>query len=499
MPFAIGGNQLDTTFSISNSLRFNRGDSPNLERTFSGSPTSTKKCTISFWLKLADPNDTNAKNIFSAIKSGTNEDFIKFMGVNNGILNNLELGFNNTIAGGLMSTGAGSSDFFKFRDPSAWYNICVAIDSSQGTADNRVKLYVNGNQIGLNSRVEGGSQIDDTPLTQDYELGFLTASKHQIGENVDGSGEHFDGYLSEFYFVDGQQLAPTTFSERNDNGVWVPKDAKDDITFGNYGFFLEFKQTGTSADASGMGADTSGNDNHFSASGLAAVDVTTDTPSNNFATLNPLIVPSEDNAPTLSEGNCRVVTSDNGSFGGLSTIGVSSGKWYAEFKYITASADNRAVVAVARDLNPFNTSDTSLGEDANSISYRAVDGGSYNNNSVSSYGSSYAAGDIIGVALDLDNLKLYFSKNGTFQNSGNPESGSTGTGALTASLSAGEFHFIGCGDVTSSFSETLEANFGNAPFTISTPKSDANGHGNFEFDVPSGYFALCTKNLAEYG
>lgn len=506
MPFAIGGNQLDTTFAISNSLRFNRGDSPNLEKTFSGTPTSTRICTISWWMKLADPNDTNGKAIFSAIKSGVNEDVIKFMGINNGILNSLEFAFNNGSDGTFMLS-VGSTQMIKFRDPSAWYNICVAIDTTQSNAANRVKTYINGQQVEHEARVEGGSITSDVPMTQNYELGFLTASKHQIGENTDGSGEHFDGYLSEFYFVDGQQLAPTTFSERNDNGVWVPKDAKDDITFGNYGFFLEFKQTGTSADASGMGADTSGNDNHFSASGLAAVDVTTDTPSNNFAVFNPLIahLTAGGNAtrPTYSEGNTKTVTQNSGKLAGSSTFMVSSGKWYAEFKFVaTNNAGSTITSAIGITDSPQRLANQfgKPGERSDGVAYINT-GSKLIGDSQTSFGNSYTTGDIIGVALDLDNNAIYFSKNGTFQNSGDPTSGSTKTGAISitdpASTIEGGYYFA-VGEATSETS-TFEANFGNAPYTISSGNSDGSGFGNFEYSVPSNYFALCSKNLGLYG
>ena len=511
MPSIFGGNQLDTGYEISNSLRFNRGDSPNLERTFSGSPTSTKKCTISFWTKLADTTDTNAKNIFSAIKSGVNEDFIKFMGVNNGILNNLELGFNNTNSGGLMSTGAGSSDFFKFRDQSAWYHIVIAIDSSQGTADNRVKLYVNGNQIGLNSRVEGGSQIDDTPLTQDYELGFLTASKHQIGENVDGSSEHYDGYLAEFYFVDGQQYDPTYFGEFNDDNVWIPvekdKGAGGTIAFGNYGFLLEFKETGTSQNSSGIGADTSGNDNHFAVGNLAAIDVTEDTPTNNFCTLNTL-VPHHSIFNTTTEGNTGLSSSGvqlrGGHFG--TTIMPSNGKWYFEVKILQTGSSDRTGISIANfesvagddhieggDFKGFTISTGTLGRIA------VTSGSTTNETDISAY--QYSDNDIAIFAVDMDasTPRVYVGKNGTWYTtsagSGGDPASNTGyfEVVLGNHFSVGARHSAG-----TSTSQSYLYNFGNPAFTISSGNSDGK-YGNFEYAPPSGYYAICTKRLGEFG
>ena len=485
MAFLIGGanSAADTGYDIDNSCRFNDGDSPYLHITPSAG--NRKTWTWSVWIKIGVPG---VKYGLFACEYGTT--------AGNSDRQTLRL----TSSGELEFTGQGSNlkTSNLLRDHSAWYHIVFRQDTTQSTDTNRMRIYINGTEASYAS-----SNYPD----QNDDLGINSAEQHNIGAEVSSpaSGHteqnFFDGYWAEMYFVDGSSLAPSSFGETDeDSGIWKPKDAKDDLTFGDEGFYLEFKESGVgTASSSTIGADTSGNDNHFTSSGLATTDQCTDSPTNNFATLNPLIVPSDDNAPTLSEGNCKVATSDNGSYGGLSTIGVSAGKWYAEFKYITASADVRAVVAVARDLDPFNTSDDSLGQDSKSLSYRSVDGNSYNNNSTASYGDTWAANDIIGIALDLDNSKVYFSKNGTWQNSGDPTSGATGTGALTASLSAGEFHFIGCGDVTGSYSETLSVNFGNPPYANSSSVADANGYGAFEYAPPSGYYALCSKNLAEFG
>ena len=497
MPFVAGGNLLDTSYEVSNSLRFKRSDDPNLEKTFSGTPTSTKICTISWWMKLADPDDTNGKAIFSAIKSGVNEDVIKFMGVNNGILNSLEFAFNNGSSGTFMLS-VGSTQMIKFRDPAAWYNICVSIDTTQSNAANRVKTYINGQQVEHEARVEGGSITSDVPMTQDYELGFLTASKHQIGENADGSGEHFDGYLSEFYFVDGQQLAPTTFSETNTNGVWIPKDAKDDITFGNYGFFLEFKQTGTSANSSGMGADTSGNDNHFSASGLNSRDVVVDTPSNNFMVMNPLFTNSRG---SFSEGNCQVSTDVQGSdpFGQVEfgTFAVNKGKWY--YEAVPSSVGSGGQLAIGwnerAESGGYTNGHNNLGSSGNA--WYGSNGNIKIGTATTQTGpSSYTDDDIIGVAIDLDNDKIHFHKNGSYQRSSDPAN-NTGGDSLSSSYNNYWTPWMSKDDTSNE--ATVKFNFGNPVTTISSGNSDASGFGNFEYAVPSGYFALCTKNLGLYG
>jgi len=498
MPSILGANSVSDSYEITNSLRFARGDSQVLERTFSGSPTSTKICTISFWTKLADPSNTDAKAIFSAIKSGSNEDVIKFMGVNNGILNSLEINFNNTNAGTMM-VSSGNDTLIKFRDPSAWYHFVIAIDSSQGTASNRVKVYVNGTQFDVEARVEGGSITDDVVLTQDYALAFLTASKHQVGMNVENSGnEAYDGYISEFYFIDGQQLAPTSFAETDNNGIWVPKDVKDDLTFGNYGFFLEFKQTGTSQNSSGMGADTSGNDNHFSTDNLAAKEVVVDTPTNNFIVMNPLYTNSRG---SFTEGNTQVVTSVQGSvpygqveFGNMH---LNTGKWYFEVRPTTVGSGGSLGLGVnERAYSGTYTNGHNNGGSAGNIRWNHANGNIGNGSQGDTSASSYANDDILGFAMDLDNSKIYCHKNGTYQNSGDPAAGSNG---ITMTSAYEDYWTPWMSKDDTSNNATVDFNFGNPQFAISSSNSDANGYGNFEYAVPSGFFAICTRNIAQYG
>ena len=487
MPTILGANSV-SGYDIDNSMRFNRGDTACLRKTFSGSPTSTKICTISFWTKLADPSNTDAKCIFSAIKSGSNEDFIKFMGVNNGILNALELGFNNTNSGSMMLS-VGNDTLIKFRDPSAWYHFVIAIDSSQGTASNRLKAYVNGTQRDVESRVEGGSITDDVVLTEDYELGFLTASAHSVGENVESAGnEPYDGYLADFNFIDGQQLDPSYFGETNDNGVWIPK--KYAGGYGNYGFFLEFQQTGTSANASGKGADTSGNGNHFDDNGATAEDITTDTPTNNFCTMNPL-----DNyyaQATFSEGNCKFSAAGSPTTYVRSTQGVTNGKWYWEVKIIDKAGGTSIGVQEgespgASDQMGYNTAGVQLRQ----TGQRHTNGGNAN------YMAAQSNNDIVMIAFDRDNSNVYFGANGQWgDGSGNTDEANPSS---AIGITVSDFVFPALGDMDGSGTVVYEANFGNPSFTISSSNSDANGHGSFEYAVPSGYFALCTKNLAEFG
>jgi len=487
MVFPIAGGTQDTSYEIENSLRFNDDDSPKVSRSISSSG-SARNATLSVWVKrgnLGTRQQIYSNKTASASFSGMNMYFYNdklYIDHHDGS-SNISL-YTNQV----------------FRDVSAWYHIVHTIDTTTGTATNRLRLYVNGTEVTDFATDQNPSQNADLAITN-------STGDQSIGDDPRDSNDLFDGYMAEYNFVDGTTLDPTYFGETNDNGVWVPK--KPDVSsYGTNGFFLEFKQTGTSANSSGIGADTSGNDNHMSVTNLAATDVTTDTPTNNFATFNPLIaaLTASGNAtvPTYSEGNCKTVTANSGKAGGSSTIQISRGKWYAEFEFDATNNSGSTItslIGVTDSPQENARSFGKVGERANDVAY-ANTGNKVIGDSSTSYGNTYTTGDIIGVAVDLDNNAIYFSKNGTFQNSGDPTSGSTKTGAIAltdpASTVEGGYYFA-VGESTTETSTHL-ANFGAAyPASISSGNSDGAGHGNFEYAVPSGYFALCTKNLATYG
>jgi len=467
----VGGDGKPTGYEIENSLRFNDDDSAKLGITFS-SGGNRKTYTISFWVKRG--HITAQQNIFGTPSEG---DTLYFDGGDR-----LRF-FQNGSASSYLGTNR------LFRDPSAWYHIVVAVDTNQSTSTNRVKLYINGSQYTWDAST--------TYPAEDYEGDFNhTADEHMIGNGHHGNS--FDGYISEFHFIDGTQYAASNFGETNDNGVWIPKAFTG--TFGSNGFLCEFKQTGTSANASGIGADTSGNGNHLTPSNLAATDVTVDTPTNNFATINPLA--NYFNPATLSEGNTRVdFANDVSTSYVISTIGVASGKWYCEVKGVDIPSYGE--IGIASRPRQDDGNDDKLTTNQYNYGYTANNGNVKSNSTAgSSYGNSYSDGDMIGIAMDLDNNKLYFSKNGTWQNSGDPTSGSTGTGAFSIVASSsthdGVYYFAGGSNVNNDDTR-MDFNFGNPAFSISSGNSDANGYGNFEYAVPSGYYSLCTKNLAEFG
>jgi hypothetical protein len=302
--------------------------------------------------------------------------------------------------------------------------------------------------------------------------------------------EYFGGYLTEIHWVDGSQLAPTSFGEFDDNGVWIPK--KYTGTYGTNGFFMEFKQTGTSANSSGIGADTSGNDNHFTPTNLAATDITEDTCTNNFCTMNPLYSYT---GITFSEGNLQTNLGGSNHRWGTGTFFVESGKWYFECKVLSDNNLNSGPGVIAYGIDdPLTTEGGGAGSKAEGWIYLATSNGQLQHGN-STYGTASAAttNDILMVAFDVDNGKIWIGKNGTWSEGSNP---STGNGAVREDLgdaSSGLFT-----PAISGYNENFQFNFGNPPFSISSGNTDGK-YGNFEYEVPSGYYALCTKRLAEFG
>jgi hypothetical protein len=468
MPFILGANTLAAGgYAVDNSCRFDDGSSDYLSRT-PGVAGDTKKFTISFWVKRSALGTD--QDIFHVYPGSGERSQILFRNDDT-----LQIELEAANLNKLITTRL-------FRDVSAWYHIVVVYDSDNGTAGNRVILYVNG--------VRETSFSTETYPSLASTSGINTTTQHEIS-SYDASGYYFDGYLSEFNFIDGQALAPSDFGEFDeDSGIWKPIAYTG--TYGTNGFYLEFK------DSSALGDDTSGNTNDWTVNNLTSIDQTTDTPTNNFATLNPNMAYPSTNI-TISDGNLDVIRTAGTSWQNiLSTFAPSSGKWYAELKVNSVGSNGLNMGYINLDKSNLQNLTVAPGEDAFSA-------GLYSNGGPIFYasGTTFAtvgspiATDIMQFAMDIDNGFLYWGKNGTWLNSADPESGVTGTGGLALSnLTSGGSYAMGValrnsGDVT--------WNFGNPAFTISSGNSDANGYGNFEYAVPSGYYALNTKNLAEYG
>ena len=458
---AVGGG-----FNVDNSLRFEWADAGNLNKTL-GTATNRKKFTISTWVKRSDLYTNGASRSNYVIAAGTSA---------NTNVDELYFRFD-TID---FSAYESSSTKFQlrsdavFRDVAAWYHLVIAFDSTQGTSSNRIKIYVNNVQI--------TDWAIETYPSQNLEPLFNKNVQHMIGRVLDGA-KYYGGYMSEFVFIDGQQLDPTSFGEFDeDSGIWKPIDVSG-LTFGNNGFYLDY---GNSA---ALGADVSGNGNNFTVNNLTAIDQTTDTPTNNFATLNALA-----NGLTMSEGNLSVAGASDNNTG--ATIGVKSGKWYWEVKDIAAKSS----FGIANSANRIGTSNQSsaagmyLIQSTGSGTWYQYTSGSFGTTSV----SVHSANDILNFALDADNGKLYIGINGSYINSSNTSANpATNSNPFFSSISTDEFLLP--------FTEMRTAggdadfNFGNPPFAISSGNTDGDGYGNFEYAVPSGYYALNTKNLAEYG
>ena len=460
-----------TGYDVDNSLRFNDDSQDSLTRTPS-SASNRRTWTFSAWVKRGNLGADQI--IFSGGSANT---WIRLLSSDK-----LEFNIQDNDESTIVTTQL-------FRDISAWSHIVVAIDTTQGTASNRIKFYVNGNQV--------TSFSTSVYVSQNYEAGINNTGAHYIGRLNYAATQWFDGYMSEVCFIDGQQLAPTSFGEfDSDSGIWKPKNVSG-LTFGTNGFYLEFKGSGTGTNASGMGADTSGNTNHFAVNNLTAVDQSTDTCTNNFCTINPL-----DNfysGATFSEGNIKV---SSARYAGVtSTFALTKGKWYFEYKCVSRSGTSGFVgitsaTATATNYEFGNQSGENVGYSV-----------SLHNGSVYGNGGQVAAsgtfetingGDFGMVALDFDNNKMYFGRNGTWGNSQNPANGTNALSIVAVTQGASGHWRIYVGGETNN-ATVFEMNFGSPPYAISSGNTDGDGYGNFEYEIPSGYYSLNTKNLAEYG
>jgi len=460
MVFPIAGGNESKGYEISNSLRFNDDDSPNLTVAQS-TPTDGSRWTWSGWVKRGNLSNGSNAETFASSYNGTNTDRIQFTEDDE-----LHVEFKD---GNTTKLELHTSQLF--RDVAAWYHIVVAFDSNLSQS-NRVKIYINGTQV---TSFSTSTELTTSGYTT---KGFNANSKNFVHGAYEGSSllNYYDGYLTEVNFVDGAAKAQTDFGEFDDNGVWIPK--KYTGTYGNNGFFLQFKQTGTSQNSSGIGADTSGNDNHFAVTNLAATDVTEDTCTNNFATLNSLATFT---SGVLSEGNLKHTGGDGTLSKGFSTQAVSSGKWYAEVKIVNGSMKSRQGVRRA-DKMDYNDNE-GIVLDYDFIYLMGTEGGT--NEDITDWSGN---NNIIGIALNKDDNEVSFYLNGTQR--GNTQS----------LVNTGEAYCFFSDDYSDSFNDegVWEWNFGNPPFSISSGNTDGK-YGNFEYAPPSGYYALCTKRLAEFG
>jgi hypothetical protein len=457
---------ISTGYDIDNSIKLEDDNDEFLTRT-NASGTNRKTWTVSVWFKQTEL--ASMRNSYTEIWDG-------------GVFGEgTRMGMDNTdrfwidIGGGTGNTGTNYRNFstLKLRDTSAWYHLVVALDTTQSTAANRLKVWLNGTEI---------TAWDQQQIpAQNYQCAVEAGVTMTWGA-YNATYHGFSGYLAECNYVDGVTATQNDFGEYDeDTGIWKPKEYTG--SYGTNGCYLDF------SDASDLGANAKGNDANFTLNNITSADQATDTPTNNFATFNPLLPNSSE-----KEGATVFINPDAGADTNLSTISVANGKWYAEFKASSNISGDNGMVGVAANSGD-SIDGRFLGQDAWSVGL-LTNGSYYINSSATSYLGTTFNQDIISVALDMDNKKVYFAKNGTWGNSGNPATGTNGI-ALPSAYEDYEW-FIGTSLVLST--ATYDGNYGGyTVISIASGNTDANGYGTFEYAPPSGYYALCTKNLEEFG
>ena len=444
-------------YDIDNSLKMEADNSESMTRTPSSSG-NRKTWTLSFWFKRTELGA--AVRLFEAWDGSTGT---------SALFTDADLFILDLTAGGNYFTSSAV-----FRDTSAWYHFVIRVDTTQGTASERARVYVNGSEL-------AGSW--NSNIGQNTDLTWNQNVVHYLGV-FHLSGNFANGYYAEVINVDGTSLAPTAFGEFDaDSGIWKPKAASP--TYGTNGFYLNFDNSGS------LGADSSGNGHTWTLNNISSADQATDTPTNNFCTLNPLMANAGPaNYLPITEGGIKAVNTAAAYKIANSTFGVTSGKWYWEVK----ATDVNGVTAIGVTMPHYWDTDYTLG----GCIYYGQTGQRYNNSSAGAFGATYTDGDIISFALDMDatppTMEVY--KNNVSQ--GNLMAGLSINGAGGAFLPVKEDGYFP--KIVGYNANTFECNFGGyTSFSISSAATDENGYGTFEYAPPTGYYALCTKNLAEYG
>ena len=467
----------DTAFSVDNSCRWNDGDSPEMEKTMGSG--DRQKWTISMWIKRC--NSGTACNLWKSWNSADNE-------VNFRIDSNDFISVYDEVAG---STGMNIVTSRKFRDPAAWYHIVFAVDTTQGTAANRINLYINGTKETAFSTETYPSQNYNMNINQTDETFYLGVAQN--------STSFFDGYFAEVVFIDGTQYAASDFGEFDEDSptIWKPKDVSG-LTFGTNGFYLDFEASDN------LGNDANGGTD-LTEVNLAAADQATDTPTNNFCTMNPLggqTAATSNNSWSLAEGNMSFVSGNAYSQWITGTMSISAGKWYWELQPqgTFGTSDNVPYVGIIKTTEigarQALTSTTSASNDT--ITMEANGDKVVLGTTSAGYGDTFTNDDKLMMAVDCDNGKVWWGVNGTWQKSGavgDPANGTNANATFTAGTEFVPYCLGWSGDAT-----PINYNFGGCPaFTVSSAAQDENGYGRFEFSPPDSFLSLCSKNLGSDG
>ena len=452
MPYNVLGAGSASGYEIEQSLRFEDGDSAVLSLT--PSTSNRKTFTWSGWIKRGNI-PASYMNLFGAT-DGVNNEF------------DIRITNSNTLEVGDYTSPSYNFDVITsqvFRDVSSWYHIVVVINTTESTASDRVKIYINGSQVTSFSTASYPSLNYDTYINNSSYPTYIAS--------FSTTANRFDGYMAEVNFIDGQALTPSDFGETDLlTNQWIPK--KYVGTYGTNGFYLNFGNSGS------LGADSSGNGNNFTPTNLAATDQVLDSPTNNFATLNPLSKLnwlSQNSTVTTSNGNLGFAVGGGGNMMDT-TIAVSSGKWYWE---VTQSAYIMNGIRSTRGI-PTGNLTYYYYQNSGQILYTPYNTTSY---TILTTVSLSTSGDIIGIALDLDNRTISWYKNNSL--------------LYTATSIVADEYAPCVGGAANSNSSVI--NFGQdssfAGSKTAQNNTDDNGIGDFYYAPPSGYLALCEDNLSD--
>ena len=455
---------VSTGYDIDNSLKIEADNQEELLRTPS-SAGNRQTWTVSMWFKFTE------LGIYQMLFGSS--DTYMYLGNDDKMYINYR--------------GAGTNFFLAtnrvFRDTAAFYHFVVVCDATNGTAADRGRFYVNGVR-------ETDYQLN---TYQNMDSGDSTHWNNTVAQSIGGQNGSTTfqscGYMAEVHSVDGSALTSDSFGEfDSDTGIWIPKEYSG--SYGTNGFYLDF------ADASDLGDDESGNGNDFAETNLTAADQATDTPTNNFCTWlsDGTFFNGTNDSVTTKEGGTVIKRNVNTQWiTAHATQAVNNGKWYYEAKVIAQKNCMIGASPVDAIIGATNSA-SYLGQGTDgTIGFQFSDGNLFYHTGYTNYVSGgLSTDDIVGFALDMDNNKCYVSVNGTYVNSADPANGTNGFSILDK-----EYIFA-----TATYAPNQEYPFNIGGYTTNTPSSaasDANGYGTFEYAPPTGYYALCTKNLAEYG
>ena len=467
-----GAQHPQDTITIANSLKFNHGDSSFLSYQ-PGANGDTQIMTYSGWIKRGDTSKYQL--MFQAVDSQYDSIWIEPTN------HKLQVILGSTSTAVVTSTRA-------IRDTSKWYHICVNVDTTQSTASDRIKVWIDGVQDTLT----GTQPNQNDPFAAWFKNGIT----HRI--NYEGGSTYGSGYYAEVHVTEGTAYDYTYFGQVGTNGYWIPKTVSG-ITYGDEGFYLDF------ADSSAIGDDESGNSppNDFSTTQVVAEDVTIDSPTQNFCTLNP---DQYSGIGTFSNGNLTIATTTN-SRSTYGTIAVpSSGKWYYEVRVDSNVSGGGIYFGWGTKVDEGDTEYTGdHGITFSNYNEQVLLDGTGQSGGYGSTGTNVSSnGDVYSVLLDVDNGLFYYAKNGTYFNSANPSNGTGGLG-VSGVIGQATTEIRPVFSRGGSYNETYSANFGQDPSfngnetAPGTDKTDANGRGKFLYDVPTGFLALMDDNIPQEG